>query len=98
MSSMPTYFDSSHPHFSKFSLINKNTISLNSNGTWYHITSPNKINETFNTFTYKVIKTTTDNYIMYGIGSNQLKNNQTNQQYNAEFIGYNGYDNGYVYD
>ncbi len=98
MSSMHTYFDSSHPHFSKFSLINKNTISHNSNNsTLYHITSPNKINETFNTFTYKVIRTY-NNYIMYGIGSNQLKNDQTNQQYNAEFIGYYGSSNGYVYD
>ncbi len=76
----------------------QSTPILNSNnGTWYNITSPNKINETFNTFTYKVIKTTC-NYIMYGIGSNQLKSDKTNQQINAEFIGYCGYNNGYVYD
>ncbi len=97
--SLHTYFDPSHPHFSKFSLSNKYTISHNSNNnTWYHITSPNKINETFNTFTYKVIKTTTSNCIMYGIGSNQLKNDQTAQYSNAEFIGYYGHNNGYVYD
>ena len=96
---MHTYFDSSHPHFSKFKLVNSNTITftLNSNNAWYHITSPNKINETFNTFTYKVIKTTS-NHIMYGISSNQLKNDQINQYINAEFIGYGGYNNGYVYD
>jgi hypothetical protein len=95
---MQTYFDSSHPHFGKFTISNNGrTITHNSNGTWYHITSPNKINETFNTFTYKVIKTT-NNFIVYGIGSNQLKNDQTNQQYNAEFIGYFGSSNGYVYD
>jgi hypothetical protein len=35
---------------------------------------------------------------MYGIGSNQLKNDQTKQQYNAEFIGYGGWSNGYIYD
>ena len=97
---MQAYFDSSHPHFGRFTISsNGRAITHNSNNaTWYHITSPNKINETFNTFTYKVIKTTTDNYIMYGIGSNQLKNDQTNQQMNAEFIGYWGYNNGYVYD
>ena len=40
----------------------------------------------------------TNKLIIYGIGSNQLKNDQTNQQMNAEFIGYWGYNNGYVYD
>ncbi len=35
---------------------------------------------------------------MYGIGSNQLKNDKTSQYNNAEFIGYEGYGNGYVYD
>jgi hypothetical protein len=94
---MHTYFDFSHPHFSKFKLVNNNTITHNSNGTWYNITSPNKINETFNTFTYKVIKTTC-NYIMYGIGSNQLKNDQTSQYMNAEFIGYYGFEYGRVFD
>ena len=98
MNSIRPYFDSSHPHFSKFSLSNKYTISHNSNNnTWYHITSPNKINETFNTFTYKVIKTNAG-HIMFGIGSNQLKNDQTSQYMNAEFIGYAGYGNGYIFD
>jgi hypothetical protein len=94
---MHTYFDSSHPHFSKFKLVNSNTIAHNSNNGSYHITSPNKIDETFSTFTYKVIKTAS-NRIIYGIGSNQLKNDQTNQQNNAEFIGYYGWNDGYVYD
>ena len=96
---MNTYFDSSHPHFSKFKLVNSNTITftLNSNNAWYHITSPNKINETFNTFTYKVMQKT-NKLIIYGIGSNQLKNDQTNQWNNAEFIGYCGYSNGYIFD
>jgi hypothetical protein len=95
---MQTYFDSSHPHFGRFTISNNGrTITHNSNTTWYHITSPNKINETFNTFTYKVIKTNAG-HIMFGIGSNQLKNDQTNQPYNnAEFIGYYG-SGGYVYD
>jgi hypothetical protein len=35
---------------------------------------------------------------MYGIGSSELKNNQTNQYNNNDFIGYYGYNNGYVYD
>ncbi len=35
---------------------------------------------------------------MYGIGSNQLKNDQTDQYGNAEFIGYYGWNSGYVYD
>ncbi len=35
---------------------------------------------------------------MYGIGSNQLKNNQTNQYHDTEFIGYYGVNNGYVHD
>jgi hypothetical protein len=95
---MQTYFDSSHPHFGRFTISNNGrTITLNSNHGYYHITSPNKINETFNTFTYKVIQTTKD-WITYGIGSKQLKNDKTNQYGNAEFIGYYGYNNGYVYD
>jgi len=96
---MQAYFDSSHPHFGRFTISsNGRAITHNSNNaTWYHITSPNKINETFNTFTYKIIRTY-NNYIMYGIGSNQLKNDKTNQQNNAEFIGISGSINGYVYD
>ncbi len=98
VNSIRPYFDSTHPHFNKFLLSNKNVISHNSNdATWYHITSANKINETFNNFTYKVNKTAA-NHIMYGCGSNQLKNNQINQHLNAEFIGYYGANNGYVYD
>jgi hypothetical protein len=95
---MRTYFDSNHPHFCWFTISNNGrTITHNSNVRWHHITSPNKIDETFNTFTYKVIKTKS-NDIMYGIGSNQLKNDKTDQYNNAEFIGYYGNSNGYVYD
>ncbi len=95
---MQTFFDSSHPHFGRFIISNNGCrITYNSNTAWYHITSPSKINETFNTFTYKVIQTT-DNYIMYGVGSNQLNNGKNDQWNNAEFIGYAGSNNGYIFD
>ena len=87
------YFDWSHPHFNKFTLVNNNTITHNSPSAWYHITSPVKISETFTSFSYKVIKSSS-NLIMYGIGSSELKNNKTNQWKNNDFIGYYGYDNG----
>lgn len=35
---------------------------------------------------------------MYGIGSCELKDNKTDQYMNNDFIGYYGYNNGYVDD
>jgi hypothetical protein len=35
---------------------------------------------------------------MYGVGTNQLINDQIKQYDNPDFIGYYGYKNGYVYD
>ena len=85
------YFDQTHPHFNKFfTLVNNNTITLNIyNAKYNHITSPVKISETFTSFSYKVIKTS-NNDIMYGIGSSELKNNKTDQYTNNDFIGYDG--------
>ena len=71
--------DESHPNFGKFTISNNHTITFNKqDGGFHHILSPVKISETFTSFSYKVIKTY-KNYIMYGIGSSELKNNQPNQ-------------------
>jgi hypothetical protein len=94
------YFSKTHPHYNKFTITNKNIITLEY-GTFltpfYHITSPVKISSTFYTFSYKVIKTT-NNCIVYGIGSNELKNGLSNQHKNDEFIGYYGWNNGFIFD
>jgi hypothetical protein len=85
-----TYFDENHPNFKMFSIRNNHMITLSiDDGNWRHISSPVKISETFTSFSYKVIKTS-KNYIIYGIGSSELKNNQPTQYINNDFIGYYG--------
>lgn len=56
-----------------------------------------KITNNFHTFSYQ-IKHTYNGNIMIGVASYELNNDKTNQDMHNDFIGYWGYDNGYVYD